>query len=257
MTHYTRYSAASASAYHDDLDNEDDSETWLLQPEERIGPPARAGRGGALLSGGIAILIALAGAAALLDDRARPPPMAVAPANTAATPDRGQPAADLPVTTLPPPKDIAGSPDVGPAASETAAKVAAIDGRTPADGESGAPAGPLPPPSVDSSDPYQVRAAAVGLHPGLSRVLLMRLSADDYRNAGIAIRTALAETPDSDVYVWPRQRRAELARFQVHFVPGAAPPCRRYVVTVAKDGWATTALPLEKCVAQPGRARRD
>src|SRR5262245_58729674 len=55
---------------------------------------------------------------------------------------------------------------------------------------------PLPPLKVDRSDPYQVKAEAVGLHPGLSRVLLTRLSETDYRNAGIAIKTALAETPE-------------------------------------------------------------
>src|SRR5262249_10658570 len=102
---------------------------------------------------------------------------------------------------------------------------------------------------------FQVRALAVGLHPGLSHVLLARLSPTDYRNAGIAIRTALAETPDSGVYVWPRQRKPELALFRVHFVAGAAPGCRRYVVTVAKDGWLTTASPMEKCEAQANRAR--
>jgi hypothetical protein len=86
--------------------------------------------------------------------------------------------------------------------------------------------------------------------------LLARLSPTDYRNAGIAIQTALAETADSAVFVWPRQRKPAHALFRVHFVPGAAPDCRRYVVTVAKDGWSTTALPMEKCEAQPRRARR-
>jgi hypothetical protein len=44
--------------------------------------------------------------------------------------------------------------------------------------------------------------------------------------------------------------------FQVRFVAGAAPGCRRYVVTVTKDGWLTTALPMEKCGPKretPGR----
>jgi hypothetical protein len=107
--------------------------------------------------------------------------------------------------------------------------------------------GPLPPPVVDPGDPNQKKAVAVGLHPGLSRVLLARLSAVDYRNAGIAIQTALTETPDNAVYIWPRQKKPDLAMFQVHFVPGAVDDCRRYVVTVSKDGWLTTALPMEKC----------
>jgi hypothetical protein len=109
---------------------------------------------------------------------------------------------------------------------------------------------------ADPADPYQKRAVAVGLHPGLSRVLLTRLSSTDYRNAGIAIETAVSETPDSVVFVWPRQRKPEFALFQVRFVPGAAPNCRRYVVTVTKDGWSTTALPMEKCGTQHRRPRR-
>ena len=102
-----------------------------------------------------------------------------------------------------------------------------------------------------------MRAVAVGLHPDLSRVLLARLSPADYRNAGIAIKTAVAETPDTDVFVWPLQRKPELALFQVRFVAGAAPDCRRYVVAVTKDGWLTTAPPMEKCATPPVRPRRD
>jgi hypothetical protein len=59
------------------------------------------------------------------------------------------------------------------------------------------------------------------------------------------------------VYVWPRQRKPEHALFRVRFVQGAAPGCRRYVVTITKDGWLTTALPMEKCeVTQAGRHAR-
>ena len=113
---------------------------------------------------------------------------------------------------------------------------------------------PLPPADPDPADPLQMRAADVGLHPGLSRVLLARLTATDYRNAGAAIKTALAKTADDAVHVWPRQRKPELALFKVHFVPGAAPGCRRYGVTITKDGWSTTALPMENCEARPGRS---
>jgi len=118
------------------------------------------------------------------------------------------------------------------------------------------PGVPLGPPKVDPSNPDQVRAAAVGLHPELSPVLLARLSPTDYRNAGYAIATAVKETPDTGVFVWPRQRKPELALFRVRFVAGAAPGCRRYVVTVVKDGWLTTAMPMEKCSAEPTLARR-
>jgi hypothetical protein len=110
-----------------------------------------------------------------------------------------------------------------------------------------APDEPLPPPTVDPSDPYQAKALAVGLHPGLSRVLLARLTKADYHNAGLAIRKAIAETPNTGVFIWPRQRKPDGALFRVHFVQGAAPTCRRYVVTVTKDGWSTTAPPMERC----------
>jgi hypothetical protein len=109
------------------------------------------------------------------------------------------------------------------------------------------PGAPLKPPVVDPADPYQVKASAVGLHSDLSRVLLAKLSAADYRNAGIAIKTAIAETPDDGAYIWPKQRKPELALFKVHFVPGAPVQCRRYVVSIIKEGWLTTALPMEKC----------
>lgn len=111
----------------------------------------------------------------------------------------------------------------------------------------------MPSPTLDVTDPLQKRAVAAGLHPDLSRVLLARLSPTDFRNAGVAIQTAVAETPDDGVFVWPRERKPELALFQVRFVAGAAPDCRRYVVSVTKDGWLTTALPMEKCATQPGR----
>jgi hypothetical protein len=108
---------------------------------------------------------------------------------------------------------------------------------------------PLPPLRINPGDPYQKKAVAVGLHPDLSRVVLKQLTATDYRNAGQAIDAAVGKTADDDNFVWPRQRRPEQALFRVHFVPGAAPQCRRYVVTIVKNGWSTTALPMERCGA--------
>jgi hypothetical protein len=108
-----------------------------------------------------------------------------------------------------------------------------------------------------AAEPYQKRAEAAGLHPEISRVLLERLSPVDYRNADAAIKTALAETPDTGVLVWPRQRRPDLAQFEVRFVSGAAAECRRYVVSILKDGWSTTAMPMEKCGVQRRTARRE
>ena len=102
----------------------------------------------------------------------------------------------------------------------------------------------VPTPSID---PLRKRAEAVGLHPDLSSALLEHLSKKDLANAKIAIDTALKKTPDNSVYVWPLKKKTGLARFRIHFVAGAALNCRRYVVTVAKDGWLTTALPMQRC----------
>jgi hypothetical protein len=96
-------------------------------------------------------------------------------------------------------------------------------------------------------DSYRARAEAAGLNPDISRSLLMRFSANDFRNARIAIDRAVAKTPDGGVFVWPRQRKPKDALFQVKFVEGAGPDCRRYVVTVTMDNWTTTASPMEKC----------
>lgn len=105
-------------------------------------------------------------------------------------------------------------------------------------------------------DPAQQRAAAAGLSPDLSLALLSRLSQTDFDNAATAVRTAVSETPDDGVLVWPRQRKPDQALFRVHFVLGAATAeCRRYVVTVVtKDGWSTTAPPMERC-SSPGKNR--
>lgn len=104
--------------------------------------------------------------------------------------------------------------------------------------------------SVAKEDPNRARATAVGLSPDISRLLLARLSDADYRNAGVAIQKALAETPDDNVLYWPLKTKSGVAQFQVHFVPGADEGCRRYVVTIAKDGWATTALPMDNCAVK-------
>ncbi len=113
---------------------------------------------------------------------------------------------------------------------------------------------PLPAPQIDQHDPYQKRAAAIGLHPQLSRALLSSLTDTDYSNAATAIRKALAEASDTDKFVWPRQSNTKRAIFQVHFVAGDRHDCRRYIVTVLKNGWTTTAPPMEKCgIAPPKR----
>jgi hypothetical protein len=101
-----------------------------------------------------------------------------------------------------------------------------------------------PPPS---SDPYRRKAEAAGLHPDLSRAVLSKLTPADYRNAAYAIEKAIKTVPNDGEFTWPRARKPGLAVFNVHFVEGGARDCRRYVVTVTKDRWTSTALPMEKC----------
>jgi hypothetical protein len=100
---------------------------------------------------------------------------------------------------------------------------------------------------VRAGDAVERRAEAAGLHPDLSRAVLGRLSEADYRAAATAIRKALAEADDDAVLIWPPKPKSEAAQFRVSFVEGANTDCRRYVVAIAKDGWQTTALPMEKC----------
>jgi hypothetical protein len=246
----------------------EDDELW---PGERVAPPPSRSRG--VLRRLILILIVAGGGWAIASNQAALPDWwsvetAVASLKThiearlaesaksasAATPARVEPQELPPIVELP----VSSRDPIPPGA--TAVEVAPLTTASlpPAAVGSGEPAAqPLPPPKADPANPYQVRASAVGLHPELSRVVLERLSAADYRNAGIAIETALKETPDGDVYVWPRQRKPELALFTVRFVAGAAPSCRRYVVTVTKDGWLTTAPPMEKCGGpKPRQAKR-
>lgn len=107
-----------------------------------------------------------------------------------------------------------------------------------------------PPQESPSTNPFAKRAKAAGLHPDLSPTLLAELSDADYRNAGIATQTALEKTPADATFTWPLRREKGLATFEVRFVTGAAPDCRRYIVTIEKNRWLTTALPVETCAAQ-------
>jgi hypothetical protein len=233
------------------FDIEDDELESAFYAGERICAPSPNKRGSSVLPACVVVLVALGGwalvkhsdgwkhwlskvttASALMDYRA--PPVAP-PATSEQAPPHAEsrsPASEIVAPTAAPPEPlITASIETAPA--DKAPSVA-----------------PLAPPKADLSDPYQRRASAVGLHPDLSRALLTRLSPADFRNAGVAIDTAVAKTAETDTFVWPRQRRPELALFQVRFVPGAAPDCRRYVVTITKDRWSTTALPMERCGAK-------
>ncbi len=147
------------------------------------------------------------------------------------------------------PVSSSGAADTGGSSAPGAAPAAQVETTAAGDAEAieASTPEPLTPPKADPADPLQKRALAAGLHPDLSHVLLARMSAADYKNAGVAIKTALVETPKGETYVWPKTRKGELALFEVHFVESASADCRRYVVAVTKDGWLTTAPPMEKC----------
>ena len=290
MSSSTWYSSVMTSSPHDD---ERDYAFDAMLPGERIGQPLAQSRRKAklrsaiflaILGGGGWALLGSQGAlehllqkvwlspviAAVLPSADHPSMEKLAPGPTESVPSAvtakdAEPATE-PVSLKATVSSEANSSEAPPNETTAAAKDAAPAGDAPvetavlppaaANDEAQPQSAPLPLPKLDPKDPYQKRAAAVGLHPELSHVLLARLSPADYRNAGVAIKSALAEPSDETVFVWPRQHKPELAVFEVHFVPGAAPDCRRYVVTVTKDGWLTTALPMETCGAELKKSRR-
>lgn len=157
-------------------------------------------------------------------------------AGTASSPPQTVPAASPTDPPAPPVETGSLAPETAPAAA--AAQATATETEA---------AAPLPEPEVDPADPHQKRAAAAGLHPRVSKVVLASLTEADYRNVKTAISKALAEIGDTGKFIWPRDPGTKQAVFQVHFVEGAAPSCRRYIVTIVKNGWTTTAPPMEKC----------
>lgn len=271
----------SARTTYDDLYDDQSYELGEFLPGERIGPPPH-GAGRKIVRRGLILLVIAGGGWAFASGQVawpawlptdistmlsalerRPGPLA-APAPRAAEPlPRIETEPDIKLATVdapssPAPSALSAKDAAAPSTEPKTAPAPLTTGALPpaARRSDEAPDGPLRPAIADPSDPYQVRAAAVGLHPELSRALLSRLSPADYRNAGIAIKNAL-KAPETAVYVWPRQRKREEALFKVRFVPGAAAGCRRYVVSVTKDGWLTTAPPMEKCGPQPRQARRS
>ena len=177
---------------------------------------------------------------------AGPPVDANAKASPPSLPLKATEVADAPGATA----GVAAPASAAPVATEAASAGNAKEEETKADE---APSTPLPPPTFDKSDPLKAKAVAAGLHPDLSQSLLKRLTVADYRNAKHAIQTALTETPDAEVFTWPRDAKPQMALFEIHFVRGAV-SCRRYVVVVSKDRWSTTAPAMEKCgVSAPTR----
>jgi hypothetical protein len=245
-----------------DFDQDDDAEDDEFFAGERICAPVEETRGGSAFRICVVILIAACGwwlfrnpeglpgwlsnkiatASALMEYKAANP---VAPAiQEHAAPEDPAPSPDTAPILLHTPSEIAAAGDTMARPQPQPQPLTTVATR-PAGKEFSV--SPLESPAADQNNPYRARATAAGLSPDLSPVVLSRLSQADYSNARVAIDTALAKTPDTGTFVWPRQRQPELALFQVRFVPGAAPTCRRYVVTVTKDRWSTTASPMERC----------
>lgn len=273
---YTRHASPS-----DQFRDHTDFLRWELAPDERVGPPLPGRRRWPKWLAVVALALA-GGGWAMVEDK----PAALAWLSSNATSavalgkmmigatDQDPASRDGPPLQLSelrlldsglvhaalidaPQREIAENPVVAtsepePAAKEEASSAPSSEAEAAAaEPEKPAPLPPLPP----LTDPLQKKAEAVGLHPELSRAVLASLSAKDFKNASVAIKKAIAETPDDGVLLWPLKAERGLARFRVHFVPGVSPACRRYVVGVAKSGWLTTALPMERCGVKPRFAR--
>ncbi|MGE0052746.1 MAG: hypothetical protein AB7S74_00935 [Hyphomicrobium sp.] len=173
--------------------------------------------------------------------QAQPPPAPLPPALESGEEVASAPGADAGVKVE--------SNPVVPPQEQDQSEIAAPDQEQKAEGveNAGVEVERLPEPKVNPSDRYASRALAVGLHPDLSRVLLKKLTSADFENARKAITAALSETPQDGTYIWPRKPEASRAQFEIRFVAGAPKDCRRYVVTVIKDRWSTTARAMEKC----------
>lgn len=263
-------------AHAGDRENPDaqafDAELFLSG--ERIGPPLRRSRS-TMLSASIAIIVMLAigwGAAATRDIWlvwwqaliAPSPPVLAARPETPQPPPAIQPEREIATA----PGRDAGTPVVPKAENQPEPKDAALETPPSAseasteqtdDEEDKLAAREAEPLAIKApSDPLKKRAFSAGLHPELSPALLSRMTSVDFRNAATAVKKALAELADADVLVWPKKAPAKGAQFEVRFVQSAAPGCRRYVVTVIKDRWSTTAQPMEKCGAElPSRKRAN
>lgn len=175
------------------------------------------------------------------------PPGPFASTEVAAAP--GADAGEAVAPVAPPASDTVSEPE---AAAESVIEAEIANGiaaapTEPIESDAAAQSEPLPKPVADPADPNQKRALAVGLHPDVSKALLARMTLTDYSNARSAVENALLQSGD-DPLAWPRSgAKPGAALFEVKFVAGAAPGCRRYVVVITKDRWSTTAPPMEKC----------
>ena len=235
-----------------------DAAPGALEPGERVGGPVKRRK---LPLVRLCLLVAVAGGGAYAWSEHRDQVSIFASQATALLQDLQarhlppqQQKAEAP--KLPEPLPLAAEREIAASSSpqEMPAVEAPISPVTPTDAEEPAAATPapverLPEVVADPKDALQQKALAAGLHPALSRALLDKLTAEDFRNAADAVRTALTRTVGDEPVVWPRRRASGQAQFRVKLVAGAPTECRRYVVQIAKDGWETTARPMERCGA--------
>ena len=262
----------------DDFDDSDDGFEWSaaaeLESGDRMCAPLEEPRGSTFWPAAIVIAVALTAgwiiaqvpaatqeikdtasalvtanasepapiATPLASDAPAPPPLTADTTDVAAAPGASAGEAAAAVT----------EPDAS-ASSETASEKATVatEEPTPEASDAAAPSESLPKPVADPRDPNRKRALAAGLHPDVSKALLARMTEADYSNARNAVDTALLQTGDG-VLLWPTTgsksgSKSGAALFEIKFVAGAAPGCRRYVVIITKDRWSTTAPPMEKC----------
>ena len=244
---------------------------FALDPGERIGAAVRRPRA-ALVAVRFVIAVALSGAwtgavctmgVGRIVSAAQPAVIAVIDTAQALAEKIG--AAGQHSAAIGSPLDTPATPSPGGAASEMPPVVAAL----PMPEETREPI-PEAPAAEDVGSDYTEKAAepeepaekkeqrkqasAAGLSPDLPNVLLSRLSKEDFKNAAYAIKTAIEKIAEDAKFIWPRAPTAKQAKFEVHFVTGAEPGCRRYVVTVTKDRWSSTTAAMEKCGTATARA---
>jgi hypothetical protein len=251
--------ATDSPVNYDDFDDYEDVPA-ILVAGDRIGAGVPDRSGWRVLRACVMLLVMLGGGWALVDHTVTWPAVLAKlnAVNQPPAPPAEQAAAGAPPAPLQPlpAMEVAATPGTEVGAVATPPSLV-VEPSAPGSGQSSSVAAvePLRPAIPDPADPKQVKAAAVGLHPDVSRALLTRLTESDYRNAGVAIKMALSQTPDSDVLQWPRDAKRDAAVFQVRFVAGASGDCRRYVVEITKDKWVTTAPAMEKCGLPAVKAR--
>lgn len=251
----------SYSAYDADVFDEFAENEFALSPGERIG--GQVSRANDAIAWCLSVAMILGGGWAMIHDDgallARIPELATRASSAigaiARLAESSQPPVSAPSSSAPieHPAPQAALPQPPPLPVATAVaepppvKSEPVEEAAATDDVHATQAGARKDDAARSRDPFQKQAEAAGLNPDLSRAVLMRFTKRDFKNARFAIETAIAKTPDDEVFVWPRQRKPGDALFKVHFVEGAGPDCRRYVVSVTVSNWTTTAQPMERC----------